>query len=310
MIVKPVLTPRAGGHPGAIALCRLAPSDTISRMSSEPFEIHGALVTLPLPPKKTRPLDGFWMPGRRANPRLLIFVHGMGGNFYRSQFRKQLMLDAPHAGVDTLMFNNRGAERDVSTEKFRDCLADLDAALAFAKRKGYREVALMGTSTGCQKITYFQSVRKNPLVKALVLSAIADDFAISKRDLGKAHSSWVKKAKRLVKAGRGDTILPKCNGFAAHRFLSVADESQIEAQLFNFNGPIRHYRKVSIPVLALLPEKEQYACIPISGAEKILRANSCSQKFDSVIIPEADHSFHGCEPAASRATFRWLNQTM
>lgn len=275
-------------------------------MTTSGIEIRGALVTLPLQDEKIRPLDGFWMPGRRANPRLLIFVHGMASNFYRSQFRKQLMLDAPRARFDTLMFNNRGAEKDVATEKFHDSLADIDAAMSFAKRKGYRDIALIGHSTGCQKITYFQALRKHPAVKAMILAGIGDDLAISKRDAGRLYSHWLRKAQRLVKSGKGDTILPKCLGFAAHRFVSVADPAQVEAQLFDMAGPMRHYRKLMLPVLVLLPEKEQYACIPVPQMENILRAKSRSRKFDSVIIPNADHSFHGCEQAASRAVFNWL----
>jgi pimeloyl-ACP methyl ester carboxylesterase len=276
-------------------------------MQYAPLEIHGALVTLPLPEKSVRPLDGFWLPGKKRNARLLIFVHGMGGNFYRSNFRKQLFLDAASAKFDVLMFNNRGAEKDVATEQFTDCLEDLDAALAFAKRKGYRHVTLMGTSTGCQKITYHQALRANPLVKALVLTAIGDDYAISRRDLGRTHAHWVAKAKQLVARGKGDTILPRCNGFSALRFLSVADPKSIEAQLFDFAGPMRHYQRVKIPVLALLPEQEQYACIPIHDMAAILQQKSRSRNFACIIVPRGDHSFKNAEPAASRAAYIWLN---
>lgn len=274
-------------------------------MSTQPFEVHGALIQLPLP-SKARPLDGFWMPGRKAHERLLIFVHGMGSNFYRSQFRKQLMLDAPAAGFDLLLFNNRGAEKDVATEKFRDCLADLDAALAFARRKGYRDVALLGHSTGCQKITYFQALRKDPLVKALILAGIGDDLAISRRDLGRRYAFWLEKARALVRAGKGDTILPKCLNFAAHRFLSVADPSCVEAQLFDFGGPMRHYRRLRVPVLALLPAEEAYACMPVERTADILLRKSNSRNFASIILPRADHGFKDCEPAAARAVFVWL----
>lgn len=275
-------------------------------MTKYGIEIQGALVTLPLPGKKTRPLDGFWLPGRKTNPRLLIFVHGMGGNFYRSQLRKQLMLDAPGSGFDMLLFNNRGAEKDVATEKFRDCLEDIAAAMRFAREKGYREVTLMGASTGCQKIAYYQALRRDRLVKAIILAAIGDDLAITRRDLGAKHGFWVRKAKQLAKRGKGDTILPECANFSAQRFLSIADPTQPEAQLFDFSGPMRLYRKLKVPVLALLPEQEEHACIPVPMAVEILRSRSGSRHFDSILVPGADHSFHGFEPEASRAAFGWL----
>jgi pimeloyl-ACP methyl ester carboxylesterase len=270
----------------------------------KPLEIHGALVTLPLGPK-IRPLDGFWLPGRRTGPRLLIFVHGMGGNFYRSALRKRLLLDAPGFGFDVLTFNNRGAEKDVATERFRDCVADIAAALAFARRKGYRNVVLMGHSTGCQKITYFQSLESDPLVKAVILSGPGDDLAVSRRDLGPRYAARVAQAKRLVKGGKGGTILPDCLNFAAHRFLSVGDPAHIEAQLFNFDGPMRHYRRLTMPVLVQLPLQEQYACRPVPETEAILRRKSRSRAFASQLIPDADHSFTGHERKAMRAALAW-----
>lgn len=274
-------------------------------MTKPPFEVHGALVQLPLP-GRARPLDGFWMPGRRTQDRLLIFVHGMGSNFYRSQFRKQLMLDGPKASFDLLLFNNRGAEKDVATEKFRDCLGDLDAALAFARRKGYREVALLGHSTGCQKITYFQARRNHPLVKAMILAGLGDDLAITRRDLGRRYAFWLEKARGLVKAGKGDTILPKCLHFAAHRFLSVADPAQVEAQLFDLGGPMKHYRSLRLPILALLPAEEEYACQPVEKTAEMLREKSRSRNFTSIVLAGANHGFKDCEPAASRAVYTWL----
>ena len=275
----------------------------------KPLEIHGALVTLPLGPK-IRPLDGFWLPGRKRSAHLLIFVHGMGGNFYRSALRKRLLLDAPRSGFDVLTFNNRGAERDVATERFRDCVPDIAAAVAFARRKGYRSIVLMGHSTGCQKITYFQALRNDPLVQAIVLSAPGDDLAVSRRDLGRRYAARVAQAKRLVKRGKGGTILPDCPNFAAHRFLSVGDPAEVEAQVFDLDGPMRHYRRLTVPVLVQLPLKEQYACRPVPETETILREKSRSRAFASQLVPDADHSFTGHETAAMRAALKWARAAL
>ena len=167
-------------------------------MNSKP--IHGALVELPLG-GKIRPLNGFWTPGHRKSDTLLIYVHGMGSNFYSSPFRKRLMRDATRHGHDMLLFNNRGAEGDVATERFRDCLADIDAALRFGRQAGYEYFVLIGHSTGCQKIAYHQAVRNNPRVKALILTSIGDDYAIVRRDLGRRFAAAVKMAKSLVRRG-------------------------------------------------------------------------------------------------------------
>jgi pimeloyl-ACP methyl ester carboxylesterase len=237
----------------------------------------------------------------------VLFVHGMGSNFYRSAFKKAVAAAVRRAGADILLFNNRGAEKDVATERFRDCLADLDAAAAFARRHGYRRLFLIGHSTGCQKINYWMTRRNDRRVGGLVLAAIGDDLAIARRDLGRDYPAMIRLAKARVRRGRGDTRMPeKCLGFAAHRFLSAAEPSSIEAGLFDFAGDLRVFRRVTCPVLALFPENEQYACIPVKEMAHILAARTRSTAFAAEIIPDADHSFHGREREAAAAIVRWV----
>lgn len=269
-------------------------------------KIPGTLVTLPLAGNQ-RTLDGFWTTARRRSTTLLIFVHGMGSNFYKSKFKKAFLEEGPARGVDVLTFNNRGCESDVADERFNDSLADIDAALAFARAEGYRRVFLLGHSTGCQKITYHQARRRNRLVKGLILAALGDDLAIAQRDLGASYPRWLARARDLVAQGKGDTRLPpKCLGFTARRFLSAVDPTSTEAKLFHLAGPMNTFRRITRPILAVFPEKEQYACIPVSEAAAILQAKTRSRAFTSAIIPDADHSFHGREHDCVAACLHWI----
>ena len=272
------------------------------------IRIPGELVALPARGLK-RPLDGFWTRGRRRAETLLLFVHGMGGNFYRSRSKKEMLVQGPRAGIDVLSFNNRGYERDVAHEVFTECRHDLDAALAFGRARGYRRFILLGHSTGCQKITYYQHLRRAPDVAALVLAAIGDDYAIARRDLGARYGHWIKTARALVKNGRGDTILTGkgCLGFSARRFLSVADPSQIEARLFHMEGPLREFAGIRTPTLAVLPENEEFACMPVSQMARRLQTAARAQPFAVEVIPGADHGFHGVESYTTRRILRWLS---
>ncbi|HMP90034.1 MAG TPA: alpha/beta fold hydrolase [Kiritimatiellia bacterium] len=270
--------------------------------------IPGNLVTLPLPGKTKATLDGYLVNGARKSRSLLIFVHGMGSNFYKSRFKKAWMRLGPRAGWDVLSFNNRGCEGNVADENFRDCVADIDAALAVARNYGYRNVILLGHSTGCQKIVYHHHRRKSPLVKALILAGLGDDLAIARRDLGREYAGWIRRARALVANDRGDERLPaKCMGFSARRFLSAADSKELEAKLFHLDGELRIFRSITLPILAAFPEKEQYACIPVREAAERLARVTRSNKFASIIVPDADHSFHGREIACVRACLNWMN---
>ncbi len=272
------------------------------------LEISGSLVAFPAKGQK-RPLDGFWVRGPKRNRTLLLFVHGMGGNFYRSLSKKEMLRQAPRAGIDVLSFNNRGYEGNVADEVFPDCRHDLDAALAFGRAKGYRRFILLGHSTGCQKITYYQHLRKSRDVAALILAAIGDDYAIVRRTLGARYDHWMNTARRLVKNGKGSTILrgKGCMGFSARRFLSVADPKQIEARLFDMDGPLREFSRIKTPILAVLPAEEEFACIPVPEMGERLRAKTRSKRFDVEIIPGADHGFHGREVETTRKILAWLN---
>lgn len=269
--------------------------------------IEGRLVTLPARGLR-RPLDGFWAQGPRRSRTLLLFVHGMGGNFYRSVSKKEMLVRAPRHGIDVLSFNNRGCEKDVAQERFTDCVHDIDAAVAFGRAHGYRRFILLGHSTGCQKVTYYQYRRRNPRVAALVLAAIGDDYAIARRDLGSRYNRVLSRVRRLVKTGRGGTILAEkgCLGFTARRFLSVADPAHVEARLFNLAGPMREFRSIATPTLAVLPEREEYACAPVPAMARLLCQRSRADVFKAVIIPRADHSFHGVEREATAVILDWL----
>ena len=276
-------------------------------MKSTPTDfIPGVLFPL-RPAGAKKPLDAFWIPGRRRHPTLLVIVHGMGGNFYRSALKKEWLRACGRYGFDVLTFNNRGSDRDVAFERFGDCVADLDAALATGRRLGYRSFVLLGHSTGCQKITLYQARRQNPAVRALVLAAPADDLAISRRDLGQRYPYWLRRARQLVQQGRGRTLLPMLyEKFSAQRFLSIADPRSTEAQLFDYAGAMRHFSSIRCPVLAFLGTREEYACEPVAQMGEILKRKTRSENFHFFAVPGGDHGFHGHERATVHRALRWL----
>jgi len=193
-----------------------------------------------------------------------------------------------------LSFNNRGADGAVVDERFEDCLADLDAAIHFGQSRGYRRFILLGHSTGCQKIIYHQARRAHPQVAGLVLLAPGDDYAIAQHDAGRGFARYVNQAQRLVNEGRGDTVMPpQCLGFTARRYLSIADPRKTEAKIFNYEGRLSHFRRVTCPMLLLFGSAEEYACLSVETMHDILRRATNSTRFEDTVIPGADHGFHG-----------------
>ncbi|NCC49742.1 MAG: alpha/beta fold hydrolase [Spartobacteria bacterium] len=275
-------------------------------MTPRKMQVNGTLLGLPIKGQEAV-LDGFWRHELDLNTTLLVYVHGMHSNFYRSKLKKELMRHCVGQGYDLLSFNTRGAEGAVAYERFTDCLADIETVLNFGASRGYKRFALIGHSTGCQKITYYQAMRQDKRVCALIDLAPGDDYAIWRRDIGKRADYWLKKAHALVRERKGDTLLPaECLGFTAKRFLSVADPTKLESKIFNYAGPLTHFSRVTAPTLVLFGSEEEYACIPVEKMGDILKNKSSSAHFTFHTIPGADHGFHGQEKQTARYMYTWL----
>lgn len=276
-------------------------------MSAKDIAVDGSLVAMALPGRRDAWLDGFLARSARRTDRLLVFLHGMGGNFYRSRFKKELTRAGSRYRTDVLMFNNRGNTGDVVDERFKDCLEDIDTAIAFGKRRGYSRFVLMGHSTGCQKVTYYQARRQRGDVAAVVLAAPADDYAIARRDLGRRYRYWIRRARRLVADRKGDTRLPaECNGFSARRFISCADPGQIEAGIFDYSGRMNHFRRLRGPVLAFFGDQEEFAVLPVDQMGDILRSCALTSRFKYFTVKGGDHGFSGREAHTVRRVYEWL----
>ena len=281
------------------------------RQRTDPdWSLAGELVAFPAAGgRKPRMLDGFYRPAAEKRAPLVAFVHGMGSNFYRSGLKKAFLETAPVRGCAVLSFNNRGAERGTEDEIFSACLADLDAALAFARRRGHRKIVFVGHSTGCQKIAFWQARRRHPGVAGLVLLARADDYAVTRHDFGARFERKVAWARRQVARGRPDApVAGRYERFTAARFLSLADPRHAEANVFRYAGPLTHFRRVKCPVLAVFGDQEEFAAIPPADMLAILRKKSGSRRFDDWLIPGADHGFHGLETELAEAVCRWVRE--
>lgn len=275
------------------------------------WSVEGSLVAFPAAgSRKIRMLDGFCrMPPKSGETAWMVFVHGMGSNFYRSALKKAFLEAAPSLGLGILSFNNRGAERGTEDERFGVCLRDLDAAAEFVRRRGGRRLVFVGHSTGCQKIVYWQSRRRHPAVAGLVLLAPADDRGVLKRDLGRRFQAKVDWARRQVAARRPEApVSGLYERFTAARFLSVADSRAVEANVFRYDGPLTHFRRVRCPLLAVFGDDEEFAAIPPADMLAILCRKTRSVDYNEMRVPGTGHSFKGCEAELARSVTAWARE--
>ncbi len=269
-------------------------------------------------------LDGITLTGllsqRSAKSRTcMLFVHGMMGSFTSNV---ALALVEYASGIDVFSISTRGmgmisgfskAGRTgrqkryrigTCLERFEECVRDIGGAIDAARMMGYRDVVLCGHSTGCQKVAYYQYRMRDRRVKGIILAAPSDDYNMARERLGRRFATAGKACARMMKVGRGDEIMPDESGFSAQRLDSILNLGRIEARMFNYEGQLREFGAIRVPVLAIFGELED-APKDVGACLEMLGERTASRHFSSAIIEGAGHSFEGTEKELGITASRW-----
>lgn len=270
--------------------------------------------------------------GGRRHRDVVIHIHGLNGNFYRSLLAWELADSYVKSGYDLLAINTRGANTiatlyrkgkkgkkgwqrrwgGTAVERFEDCVHDIGGAVDFCRRMGYKHIVLQGHSTGCQKSVYYQAKKNDKRVSAVVLLAPADDLNSNKKSMKRRFAPALKVALKLSKNKDPlKQMMPPGiynSPVSASRFLSFSDERRTEAQIFDYaKGEFRLFRRIKTPILAIFGSKEEYRTMPVSKYLDMLKRASKSRHFTALEIKGADHGFRGKEEELARAVVSWLD---
>ncbi|MDR3424082.1 MAG: alpha/beta fold hydrolase [Alphaproteobacteria bacterium] len=263
-------------------------------------------------------------PARRTE-KIIIHIHGLIGNFYENLFVDAIAREAVENGWALLSFNNRGAgivtdfvkkrasicayERiGGSVERFEDSFFDIDAAIRFAVRRGYREITLQGHSLGCQKAVYYCSKAKSKKVRGIIFLAPVDDVACAKTFLGKRIKASLKIAQQLAQSKK-QVRLPAYMEFyplmSAARFLDIASPESLAGSLLDYNGSMKLLRSLQVPVLAIFCEKDQYQPDSVRALD-VLKATL--PRCETKLISGGGHLFPKKEKILAKTVSTWLKE--
>jgi pimeloyl-ACP methyl ester carboxylesterase len=261
-------------------------------------------------------LEGFLTIPKKSNI-CVIYVHEWGGNFYREP-AAGINRELGMSGIAVFSINTRGHDKiayctkmihgkrtrfdgGVEFEKFEDSKLDIDGAINRMEQLGFKKFVLCGHSTGCQKVAYYQFKRNNKKVIGIVLLSPGDDYNEWKDSIEKSGRNFdetVKMAKISVAKGDGRKLnmpfLPWDD--TPERFLSVGDLKNVEARLFNYDGELKEFASIKLPVLLLFGSKEglQHAR-RVEQCITVLREKSNSKLFESHVVKGAVHWYWGYE---------------
>ena len=168
-------------------------------------------------------LPGLLYEPEKKSEKAAIFLHGNGSAsiFYNSEDMNLYGEELNKKGITFFPFNNRGAhwikklnkivkgEKERVTygmtyELIKECIYDIDGAIAFLKILGYKTFYLIGESTGANKIVVYSYYRtKNPVYKYILVSG-SDDlglyYNIYFRKNRKRFHEVLQKCKEKIKA--------------------------------------------------------------------------------------------------------------
>lgn len=272
-------------------------------------------------------LQGFLV-GSKSNVGIL-HIPGISGNFYENSF---VDAEAEYAAKEKMTFlsmNTRGhdyvnelVKKDGKNfriiniggalERFEDCTLDIQAGIAFLRKKGCRRIILQGHSSGCQKIAYYQLCKKDKAVAGLILLAPADDMTIIKNMLGKEFGKTAEQAGKIVKAGQGGEFVPQrlLKVISAQRFCSLSRETSIEARLFNYEGAMKEIGTLTVPLLAVFGERDMYLTRPATELLMVLKRKAARAQCETAVIKNAPHNFRGYEKRLVDVIDKWLGTVL
>lgn len=274
-------------------------------------------------------LAGLLFEPKRKTVRAALWLHGTGGSSVFESGRTNLLAaEFTNAGIAYFPFNNRGAtlmrhlqgkpRGGMAYERIRECVLDIDGALAELRRRGYREFALIGHSTGANKIAVYDHYKPRNRVKSYVLLAGGDDTGMIYETLGPRRFAAAL-AKARTKRNSVDLVPPSISGpvmswrawydmanpdgdYNVFPFLEVLQGVRLSRR-----AKFRYLRNLRKPTLVLYGDRDQYCYGDVSRCVAII-ADAIGPKpnVELGILADADHGFGGRERELARLIIDWL----
>jgi len=270
-------------------------------------------------------LSGLLYEPRRRTDRVIVWLHGTGGaSIFDSRRTNLLAAHFTRRGFAFFPFNNRGAHLmrrngGMAYERIRDCVFDIDGALRELRHRGFRDVTLVGHSTGANKVAVYDHRKPRNRVQRYVLLAGGDDTGLTYQQLGDRR---FRAALARARSRRNDdALVPPALSPLPMSWRSWYDMNNPDGDynVFPFGEVIRrrrisrrplfrHVRAIRKKTLVVYGENDEYCYGDVSRCVEIL-ADAIGPKpnFELAIMADADHGFGGREEELAALITDWID---
>lgn len=259
--------------------------------------------------------------------RAYLHIHGMAGNFYENRFLDAMAEALTNNSYAFMSINTRGhdyiadfpiAGPEEKSKKigdayeiFEECLLDIKPAIDYLQQHGYSKIILCGHSLGAVKVAYYVAKTQDTRINKLILMSPPDMVGLTEKE--NDSDKTMEQAKKMVSEGKGNELLPGLLWdwyyLSANTYLnfSVRDNPIDIFNTYNKAKPSL-LSEIIIPTLAFMGEKDDAAIMPPLEALEIIKEKSINvPRFDIDIIPNAPHSYFGCEKEMANKIIDWLS---
>ena len=276
------------------------------------------------------PLAGLLFEPRRRTSRAVIFLHGTGGSSVFESKRTNAIAPAfAREGIAYFPFNNRGAHivrrfgnelGGYSYERIRDCVFDIDGAVRELRRRGYRDITLIGHSTGANKIAVYDHYKPRNFIKRYILLGGGDDTGLLYQELGaRRFTAALAKARAMSESHRDLELVPPSLSELPRSWRAFYDMANPDGDynVFPFlevmrgirlsrRPRFRYVRAIRKPALFLYGENDEY-CVDSASATVAALAEALGAKtnVELAIMKDADHGFGGMERQLATVILDW-----
>ncbi len=252
---------------------------------------------------------------------LVIFFHGVGGNFYGRSFIEAIGDELITQGCAFLRVNSRGHDLAFNSPRGRlgaafevvdDCRYDIKAWLDFAEGAGYRRVALWGHSLGAVKTILYLATEDDARVPCAIASSpprFSYEAYMAMEGAERFEADY-ERAKALIEKGEPDTVFP----VSIPTSVLLAARTHIDKY-----GPsdrydiLTHLPNVKVPILVTIGGEEGLGpqssdWFPFGGlAEKVAALTSTTSNLSFDLVEGANHAYAGKVGELWEISKRWID---
>jgi alpha-beta hydrolase superfamily lysophospholipase len=262
------------------------------------------------------PLDGIVFEPDRPPCGKVLLVHGAGSHFYQ-RLHQLFGATFASAGYRVLAGNNRGhdlgsylpndgpeiALGGAAWERFEDSVLDLQAwvDLLVTEADADLPLALLGHSLGAAKVAHYQATTQDARVAALIgCSGLGFGSRLFRRR--GPPEDRLAAVRQLVESGQGDQLLD-----ASYQRRYISARTYIDRIDRLRSSAPTDLAQIAVPLLIVYASGE-------GGTPELLAdiqsGATASPRCDTLLVPDADHDYHGHEAWVGGEIVRWLAAVM